>query len=149
MSYPRSVRQCQLYMFFLLQTTVRHLCTVSLCVCVCVSVATLEVFFILLILLPSPPLPTLQSRVDEGSVLTKTVYSGNLSSSRKCQECSTLNSKMAKKCVQCRSPLQGRPCPRCSRPNHNHSTECYKCGAALPSTTTKWVIGNKSKFFYV
>ena len=32
--------------------------------------------------------------------------------SRKCQECGQLNSRMAKKCMQCRSHLQGRACSR-------------------------------------
>lgn len=43
---------------------------------------------------------------EETHLITKTMYSGNLSSSRKCLECGQLNSKMAKKCLQCRSPLQ-------------------------------------------
>lgn len=76
---------------------------------------------------------------ESAQVVTKTVYSGNLMTSRQCMECGQLNSKMAKKCVQCRSPLQGRACPRCNRPNHNHSTECYKCGGPLPPTASRWV----------
>lgn len=76
-------------------------------------------------------------------VVTKTIYSGSVGSTRKCMECGMINSKMAKKCQQCKSPVQGRPCPSCSRPNHNHSTECYKCGTTLPPTTTKWIMGNK------
>ena len=60
---------------------------------------------------------------EETQVTTKTMYSGNLSSSRRCLECGQLNSKMAKKCLQCRSPLQGKPCPR------------WACGAGSSQST--------------
>eukprot|EP00731_Ephydatia_muelleri_P021460 Em0014g51a len=83
--------------------------------------------------------PGQPQKEESAQVMTKTVYSGNLMASRQCMECGQLNSKMAKKCVQCRSPLQGRACPRCNRPNHNHSTECYKCGGPLPPTASRWV----------
>ena len=46
------------------------------------------------------------SKPEDSGVVTKTMFSGNLASSRKCVECGQLNSKMAKKCLQCRSPLQ-------------------------------------------
>jgi vacuolar-type H+-ATPase subunit H len=88
-------------------------------------------------------------KAEDSGVVTKTMFSGNLASSRKCLECGQLNSKMAKKCLQCKSPLQGRPCPQCSRPNHSHSTECYKCGHSLPCTATKWVyVGSSSNKIY-
>jgi hypothetical protein len=77
------------------------------------------------------------------SLVTKTIFSGNLTSSRNCQECGTLNPRKAKKCQQCRAPIQGRPCPKCSRPNHSHSVECFKCGATLPPTATKWILGGR------
>ena len=52
--------------------------------------------------------PSLQDagKAEDSAVVTKTMFSGNLASSRKCVECGQLNSKMAKKCLQCRSPLQ-------------------------------------------
>ena len=56
---------------------------------------------------PPPPAP------GGGQVVTKTMFSGTLASSRRCQECGQLNSRMAKKCMQCRSPLQGKGCHRC------------------------------------
>ena len=40
------------------------------------------------------------------AVVTRTVFSGNLTSSRNCQECGTLNPRKAKKCQQCRAPIQ-------------------------------------------
>lgn len=83
-------------------------------------------------------------------VISKATYPGGGSggggaasvggASRKCLECGHLNTRMAKKCVKCRSHLQGRACTRCGRPNLNHVTECYKCGASLPpSSSSKWV----------
>ena len=41
-------------------------------------------------------------------VVTKTIYSGSVGSTRKCMECGMINSKMAKKCQQCKSPVQVR-----------------------------------------
>jgi hypothetical protein len=50
--------------------------------------------------------PQDSGKTEDSGVVTKTMFSGNLASSRKCIECGQLNSKMAKKCLQCRSPLQ-------------------------------------------
>ena len=40
------------------------------------------------------------------SLITKTLYSGNIASSRNCGECGALNSRKAKKCQQCKAPIQ-------------------------------------------
>ncbi|XP_019852573.1 PREDICTED: uncharacterized protein LOC109582347 isoform X2 [Amphimedon queenslandica] len=84
-----------------------------------------------------------KSTESSSSLVTKTLYSGNISSSRNCMECGGINPRKAKKCQQCKAPIQGRPCPQCNRPNHSHSTECFKCGTALPPTATKWVVGGR------
>ena len=41
-----------------------------------------------------------------GAVTTRTVFTGTVGSTRTCLECDAINSKMAKKCQQCRAPLQ-------------------------------------------
>ena len=43
-------------------------------------------------------------------VVTKTIYSGSVGSTRKCMECGMINSKMAKKCQHCKSPVQVCTC---------------------------------------
>ncbi len=53
-------------------------------------------------------------------VLTKTVFTGTVGSTRTCLECDAINSKMAKKCQQCRAPLQ--VCVTCVR-----CVTCVQC----------------------
>ena len=86
-----------------------------LCTCTCTCTYTvLHVYITFIIhvhvymdctILRVPALQDVGKGEDSG-VVTKTMFSGNLASSRKCVECGQLNSKMAKKCLQCRSPLQ-------------------------------------------
>lgn len=46
------------------------------------------------------------SSSNSGAVTTRTVFTGTVGSTRTCLECDAINSKMAKKCQQCKAPLQ-------------------------------------------
>ena len=46
------------------------------------------------------------STAGTSGVVTKTMFTGTVGSTRKCVECDAINSKMAKKCQQCKAPLQ-------------------------------------------
>lgn len=42
----------------------------------------------------------------QGGVVTKTMYSGNITASKKCADCGGINSRSAKKCQHCGIPLK-------------------------------------------
>lgn len=49
---------------------------------------------------------TSSSTNNDGGLVTKTMFTGTVGSTRRCVECDAINSKMGKKCQQCKAPLQ-------------------------------------------